>query len=77
MSILVVYLGRCQTFMMEFFVKTVNSFEALTILAKKLYHRCLTNNIVLGNYASAIFTAPQRRVTYLTLFKPKFYFYTP
>ena len=34
-----VYCGPCQTSMMEFFTKTLKSFQPLTIFAKKFLHR--------------------------------------
>ena len=37
-------LGPCQTFMMEVFVKIVNSFMPLTIFGKKLHHRGLARS---------------------------------
>ena len=37
-----VMLESCQTFIIKFFTKIVNSFYSLSIFAKKHHHRCLT-----------------------------------
>ena len=38
------YLGSCETYMMEIFVKVVKGFQSLTASAKKLPLRCLTRS---------------------------------
>lgn len=38
------YLGFCETYMMEIFVKVVKGFQSLTALTKQLPFRCLTRS---------------------------------